>query len=199
MSDTRSRLAGRAAELRLAFDRGFAEPVRLDLAVKESLLAIRSGPQAWAVRLSQIAGLYAGKKITRLPTRRAALLGIAGFRGAIMPVYDLGMLLGQANGAVGGEVGGEARRWLLIAAEAPVALAFDAFDGHLLVSPDAILPDDSGEGRGAHVHGFVRAQDVVRPIVHLPGILAAIRTLEASKTLEAGKTSAPGTASREER
>src|SRR5258707_13955236 len=60
-----SRAAGRAAEFRLAFDRAFAEPLRIDTAVKDDLLAIRVGGQACAIRLSEITGLFADKKVTR--------------------------------------------------------------------------------------------------------------------------------------
>jgi chemotaxis signal transduction protein len=179
VSDTPTRLVDRGAELRVAFDRSFAQPARTDAAGAEGLLAIRTGPQASAIRLSEIAGLFAGKKITPLPSHLAALLGIAGFRGAMMPVYDLGMLLGHPAS--------EAPRWLVICLAAPVALAFEAFDGHLLVSRDGILPEETTGRARTYVRGFVRANDVIRPIVHLPSVLDAIRE------------QAPGTAPREER
>ena len=91
----------RVAALRAGFDRGFAEPARPDLIVREGLLAIRVGQQAWAIRLSEIAGLFVDKRITPVPGGHAALLGIAGFRGAILPVYDLAIVLGHPRDSAG--------------------------------------------------------------------------------------------------
>lgn len=166
MSDMPAHLADRAAALRHAFDQSFAESVRIDTTPTEDLLAIHVGPEACALRLSEIAGLFAGKKITRVPGRTAALLGIAGFRGAIVPVYDLPALLGHPMAGT--------PRWLVVASAAPVALAFAALDGHLRVSRDAIVPCDAGERAPRHVGDAVRMQDGVRSIVRLSSVLDAI-------------------------
>src|SRR5882757_7001907 len=123
MIETVSRVAQRAQELRRDFDRSFADPPRADTAAQEDLLAIRLGAQGFAMRLSEIAGLFADKKVTRVPSANSALLGIAGFRGAIVPVYDLQTLLGHSDG--------QTPRWLVIAAAAPVALAFTTFESQL--------------------------------------------------------------------
>lgn len=162
----------RAADMQLAFDRAFADPARLDTAATEGLLAIRIGTQACAVRLSEITGLFADKRITRVPGSGAALLGIAGFRGAIVPVYGLGTLLGQS----GDPSGSPTPRWLVIAAAAPVALAFDGFEGQLRVLPDAILPRQSRPEMTSYARDFVRMRNLVRPILHLPSVLDAIET-----------------------
>lgn len=167
MSALSSTVASRAAALRLAFDRAFAEPVRVDAAVRDHLLAIRVGTQALAIRLSEINGLFADKKITPVPGGRAALRGIAGFRGAIVPVYDLRTLLGHPDG--------ETPRWLVIAAAAPIALAFDAFEKQLRVPRDAILPQPARPEIRSYVREFVGTQDFVGPILHLPSVLDAIK------------------------
>jgi chemotaxis signal transduction protein len=159
-------VAGRAAELRLAFDRAYAEPARFDRTSKEDLLGVRIGAQAFAIRLSEISGLFADKKITPVPGSHAALRGIAGFRGVIVPVYDLQSLLGGAGAATA--------RWLVIAAAAPVALAFEKFEGQLRVSRDAILPQPSLSQARSYTREFVRTQDFAGPIMHLPSILDAI-------------------------
>ena len=75
--------AERAAELRADFDRGFADAGARRCRAKHDLLAIRVGTEPCAMRLSEIAGLFADRKITRVPGSKAALLGIAGFRGAM--------------------------------------------------------------------------------------------------------------------
>ena len=102
-----------------------------------------------------------------MPGGDATLLGIAGFRGTILPVYSLRGLLGRAAG------GTETPRWLVVAAGASVALGFEAFQGHLRIAGDAILPQQSAERRG-YAREYVRAQSLVRPIIDLPAVLAAI-------------------------
>jgi chemotaxis signal transduction protein len=168
VSASLSGVAGRAAELRLAFDRAFAEPVQLDTTFKEDLLVVRIEAQAFAIRQSEITGLFADRKVTPVPGSHAALRGIAGFRGTIVPVYDLQILLGSASAST--------PRWLVIAAAAPVALAFAAFEGQLRVARDAILPQPSRAEVRGFAREFVGARNFVGPILHLPSVLDALKT-----------------------
>jgi chemotaxis signal transduction protein len=163
-----SRLATRAAALRAAFDRSFAEPAQLEMTPMEDLLAVRVGDDVVAIRLSEIAGLYVGKKVTRVPGGDPALLGIAGFRGTIHPVYCIATLLGRPAAA--------SPRWLVIAAAAPMALAFDGFERHLRVATETIRPRDVNAKDQPYARDFVLVQQFVRPILHLPSILDEIRT-----------------------
>jgi chemotaxis signal transduction protein len=157
----------RAAALRQEFDQSFADPVLAGTAAQEDLLAIRLAAQEFALRLSEIAGLFADKKITAVPSANAALLGIAGFRGAIMPVYDLQSLLGLAAGRTS--------RWLAIAARAPVAFSFEAFVGRLQVSPHEIT-SQRGQAKHSFARDFVQIENVMRPIIQLSSVLDAIMT-----------------------
>jgi len=179
MSEAAGRLARKAEALRLEFDRSFAAPVRIETVPMADFLAVRIGAEACALRLSEITGLYADKQITQMPGGDATLLGIAGFRGTILPVYSLRGLLGRAAGVA------ETPRWLVVAAGAPVALGFEAFQGHLRIARDAILPQQSAERRG-YARDYVRAQSLVRPIIDLPAVLAAIglRTPESTSQEE---------------
>jgi chemotaxis signal transduction protein len=176
MSDSVARLAERTVELRSAFDHGFAAALRGDAAVKQDLLAIGVGGEPCALRLSEIAGLFADRKIVAVPGSHAALLGIAGFRGALVPVYSLGAALGHS--------GMQACRWLVIAAAAPVALAFDAFEGHVRVPADAILPQQSHVRTRGYALEFIRNADVVRPVLHLPSVIAGLGATERHKTFQ---------------
>ena len=170
MSAAASSIAERAAELRLAFDRGFAERAGLGRGIREALLAVRVDTQPFAIRLSEISGLFADKKITPVPGSDAALRGIAGFRGAIVPVYDLQILLGHTAAS-----GAAMPRWLVIAAAAPVALAFTAFEQQIRAAHEAILPHPAGaEGRG-FAREFVRTRKFAGPLLHLPSVLEAIK------------------------
>ena len=78
MSERATSVRARAAELRRDFDRAFAEPIRLDTTITEDLLAIRVGGQACAIRLNEIAGLFAGKSISRKDLGRCRLLSLDG-------------------------------------------------------------------------------------------------------------------------
>jgi chemotaxis signal transduction protein len=160
------RLAARAAELRLAFDHSFISPARIETMPKEDLLAIRIGSDAYAIRLSEVAGIFSHRKITRVPGRIATLLGIAGFRGTIVPVYSLPALLGHPTV--------ESPRWLVVALKAPVALAFETLESHLRVARDAILARDGDDRARLHVHEFVEDRNQVRGVVHLGSVLDEI-------------------------
>lgn len=172
MSDAALRVSERAAMLRREFDRAFAAPFRSDTVTREDLLGIRASAQAYAIRLSEIAGLHAGKKITRVPGSNAALCGIAGFRGALLPVYDLHALLGHSSNV-------ETQRWLVIAQGAPVALAFEAFEGHLRASREEIVSHSARPDMPRHARELVRTQNFIGPILHLPSILDAIKALRS--------------------
>jgi chemotaxis signal transduction protein len=168
MSESVSSLAARAAALRDAFDRSFAAARPPDAPPGVDLLAIGVGAKSYALRLSEIAGLHPDRRITPLPGAAPALRGIAGFRGAIVPVYDLAALLGHPQA--------EEARWLAMAVGEPVAFAFATVDGHLRVARDAIMADAIGQGPHRGVREFARIADqAVHPIVHLPSIIDAVR------------------------
>lgn len=158
-------LQQQAAELRHAFDRSFAQAPRAGTEQFENLLSVRVGPDAYAIRLTEVSGLFAGRKITRLPGAAPGCLGIAGFRGSVIPVFDLRVLLGYPAADV--------PRWLVAAVGAPVALAFDAFEGHLRFPRDAIAREDAGGAR-PHVQEVLRTAQAVLPVVHVASILEAI-------------------------
>jgi chemotaxis signal transduction protein len=166
-------LAVRAAALRAEFDHAFALPSRTASAANADLIAIRAGAEPCALRLAEITGLFADRKITRLPGGHSALLGIAGFRGALVPVYALTALLGMSVAPTS--------RWLVLAAAAPVALAFDAFEGHLRASSDAILTRQSQAEMRGFAPEFIRTTGIVRPVINLAAVVAALGTAEAAQ------------------
>lgn len=166
MSDQPADLGGRAAELQAMFDSSFARARNFDDSPTEDFLAIRLGAEPCAIRLAEITGLYADKPITRVPGRVAALLGIASFRGVILPVYDLAMLVGYPPSA--------APRWLVVAASVPVALAFDGFDQHLRIAHEDIVSQEAGHPARGHVRGRVRAGARAWPVVELAAAMATI-------------------------
>jgi chemotaxis signal transduction protein len=166
MSDDDLGILSRAASLREAFDRSFSEPPQIEASPAEEMLAIRLDTEAYALRLSEIAGLFADRKIAPLPGTPAAQLGIAGFRSEIVPVYDLQVLLGHHS------IG--STRWLVLAAAAPVAFAVTAQEGRLSVPPEAIVEQSDGLP-GGYVREFVRMPGSVRRVIDLSAVLNAIR------------------------
>jgi purine-binding chemotaxis protein CheW len=152
--------------MRAAFDRSFAEPPLTEHVSLQDFLAIRIGTDSYAIRLADITGLFADRPITRLPSADPAFLGIAGLRGAVVPVYDLGAFLGYPPG--------EARRWLLLVGGAALALAFEAFEGHLRL-PQAALAAEVGQARSREfTQEVLHAVGSVRPIVQVAAIFQAI-------------------------
>jgi chemotaxis signal transduction protein len=157
--------AGRAAELRRVFDQSFALPVSAGTEVAENLMEIRLAGTIYAVRVAEIGGLFADVRITFVPSAVPELLGIGGFRGAILPVYDLRALLGQPGEA--------SPRWVIVAAAVPVALAFGGFERQISVGREAIVPE-AGGGTSRHVRDVVRLDGGVRPVLSIASVLEAI-------------------------
>lgn len=172
MNKTGDDLASRAADLRKAFDHSFTLPHRTDAEPGESLLEIGIGHDAFALRLNEISGLFSERKITPVPSSVAAILGVVSFRGTILPVYSLQAFFNQPPA--------EPPSWLVIAAMAPIALAFHRFAGHLQIPTKDILPrDDSmqagNSSTGNYVRDYARVLSATRPIIHLPAVIDAIR------------------------
>ena len=167
-ADRTDSVSARLVALRAEFDASFARPLRRHDDEQDELLAVRAGGRPYALRLSQTSGLYPDRPVTPLPGPLPALLGLAGFGGAITPVYDLAALLGHPVP--------ERPRWLVLAAGAPpLALAFHDLDGHVRVPSAAIVAEDR-EGTGC-LRGMVPLTDAMRPIVDMAAARAVVHRL----------------------
>jgi purine-binding chemotaxis protein CheW len=138
----------------------------------EDLLAIRVGADPYALRLSEIVGLYVDVKIVPVPSPTTQLLGIVSLRGRMAPVYDLAALLHYPPAA--------SPRWMILAGTSqPVGFAFETFEEQLQVSKTSLADgEDRGGGGGATrqpVRGAVRAADVLRPMIHLASVVELVR------------------------
>ena len=160
-------ISKRAVQLRRDFDRGFADPPPIGSEIKQDLLAIRLGARKFAIRLSEIASLFADKKVTPVPGAAAAMLGVAGFRGSILPVYDLQSLLDLSNS--------QAPRWLVVASAASVAFSFDAFEKQIRVSPDEIKCQQT-EAKNSFTKEFIQTEGILRPIIQMSSVLDSVMT-----------------------
>ena len=165
-----SRMAMTALELRSAFDQAYAHPPpSLDSEHLENLLAIRLAGDPYAIRVSEITGLASDRKIIALPSPISELLGVAGIRGGLVPVYSLAMLVGHDRDV-------NHARWLaLYGTEEPVGLAFSDFEGYLKVPSAQIYKAGQSQAIREHVRDAVRTAGVIRAIVNIPSLVETIK------------------------
>ena len=164
-----------ADEMRRRFDRAFAAAPVDRSEDLDAFLAMRIDGDGYALRVREVAGFAAARKIVPLPSPIAELLGIAGIRGSVVPVFSLAALLGYARAD-------ESPRWFVLCAGAePIALGFRDFDGYLeLPRPDVSALGEGGEAsdRGAgraHVRHVVRAPGEMRGVIDVPSVVRAIQ------------------------
>ena len=158
-----------AEALRQEFDATFVRPFGAGDADSDHLLAVRVGQRPYALRVAELRGIAAGRRVTQVPSGDAALLGLIGVRGSVIPVYDLARLVGEAPSV-------EPPRWFALSAgEAPVALAFRELEGHLRL-PRAAL-ESAGSG---HVACVIREEFGLRPVVDVPSVARAARAEKSS-------------------
>jgi hypothetical protein len=193
----------RAQRLREAFDRGFAQPERGARTPQVDLLLVQLAGEPHGIRLSEVGGLHADHPVTPLPTQVPALLGLAAFRGTLVPVYHLPSLMGYPPGAAGPPLtpaapptsgvgsGGMLSsrsplrrptvpdeggcRWLVVAGG--LGLAFERFAGHWRIDGAAIRRAPAGSGR-RHVGEVARVVTLV-PVIDLASVRTAIEAAAA--------------------
>jgi chemotaxis signal transduction protein len=158
-------LAGHAAELRAAFDQSFAVAPASGAVTTVDLLAVRIAGRSYAMRLSEIAAVVAGRRVVAVPALARGLVGIAGIRGHVIAVYELRGLLGLG-------AGGGSRYLVRLAAEPSVAVVVDELEGHLRVAADAIVP--ASAATGGHLRGAVTGSAEPRALVDLGSVLETI-------------------------
>jgi chemotaxis signal transduction protein len=123
---------------------------------------------AYALRVDELAGVYAQKRIVPFPSPVPELLGLAAVRTAIVPVYDVSALLGYR--------GDEVPRWFALTRGArPVGLAFTEFDGSLRPRRDELVPVEGEDLKRRHLVASVRIDDELRFIVRIPSLLEQLQ------------------------
>ena len=181
MTAQNEELTDKAAALAARFDRSFALPRSAVIPPRQDYIAVRIRDDLHALRLPQLAELRSGIPITSLPGSDMELIGLASFRGAAVPVYDLGLLLGYLPGD-GKPV------WCALAAMAPMALAFDAFEGHLRLSVEASAAGEESRDARPHINGILRTSDQILPIIDLSSIIDVIaRTTAKGNSMQEGE------------
>ncbi len=166
MSEEPVRPSETALALRRAFDAPFAEAPPAAGAATEYLLALRLAGDSYAVRLGEIAGLFKNRQVMMLPSPLPHFLGVSGIQGRIVPVHDLGMLLGYTPSAN--------PRWLLLVlAPEALGLAFDSFEGQLRAPREHIAAAPAGSRK--HVSHATRTAELPRPIIDLASVVESVR------------------------
>jgi chemotaxis signal transduction protein len=151
--------------LRAAFDESFAHAPDVEQGAQRDFLAIRIAGNSYALCLAEVMSLHADRTLARVPSPLPELLGIAGFRGALTPIYDLGALLGYPAEPLA--------RWLVIARWlSPIGLGFQSLGAHLRVTADSISTAQPGANAG--VCGAVKSDAGTLPLLHLPSLIEGL-------------------------
>ncbi|RYZ04587.1 MAG: chemotaxis protein CheW [Myxococcales bacterium] len=173
MSGGEGKLAGMAAQLRADFDGAFAQAHAAEAPPHVDLLLIGVAERSYALRLSEVTELLADRRLVPVPSPRRDLLGLAGLRGVVTPVYDLALQLGHAAPAE--------PRWLVqVRAAAAFALAFERFDRHLRVPSSDLAPARDGALGTPFSRASVRLEQYPLPVLDLPAIFESVARRRAA-------------------
>jgi len=156
-------IASRALELRRAFDETFAAPAHDTTHESIDLIDIALLGQPYAIRTGEIAGIHLDLVVSPIPSPVPELAGITALRGALLPVYDLGLVFG---------VGAAAGRWMVLDAARTVGLSFSEFQGHARIDAGVLA---KGAGDAANVSYVARVGGGARAIISIPSLVESIR------------------------
>ena len=162
-------VASKAAELRHAFDLSFALPPPQASQEVEDLLTIRVAGDPYAIRLRDIAGMVAGRRVVPVPAVTLDLLGLAGIRGGVVSVFGLASILGYGQGP------GSPRWMVLCGAEEPIALAFSDFEGYLRLPKSSLHADENLRTTRKYVNQVASTEAGARAVISIPLVVATIR------------------------
>jgi chemotaxis signal transduction protein len=147
-----SHLESTLAQLREDFDGGFALPIARASTTHHEYVLIHIASTRYAVQLSDVAGLFVGRPITRLPSDQPDYLGLVGVRGSLFSVFDLASILGHPATTK--------PHWLMAcSARRDVAFAFDALGELSRVAVTDVVSGTAG-AEAVRANGFLH--DVIR-------------------------------------
>lgn len=175
MSGAGQDLARTVTELRAAFDRSFAEALAAEPPKLVDLLAVTVAEHRYVLRLSEIVAVHAERPIVPVPSSTPELLGLVGVRGQVVPVYDLGTLLGHGAGA--------APRWLAqVRAATSFALGFEQLEAHLRVPlDDVVVPPPDAPSTQPFARGTVVTPAGPRPLIDLAALVTRLTRREEDR------------------
>jgi chemotaxis signal transduction protein len=177
MSAASDELGAQLESLRRDFDRSFSVPRAPRETGGAHLLAIRVGRDPYALRTQEIGMISTDRPITAVPSSSPELIGVAGLRGALVAVYDLGALIGLPLSG--------ASRWLVLCKDTQLAFAFAALDGHVRVAPADVSRSDSGDSLAE----VARIEGVARPIIELSTLVTQLEKRKQHPLGDTGRQS----------
>lgn len=158
----------RVAGLRRAFDQTFAARPPEPSKGHVNLLALRVGGDPCVVFLRDISGILRAPRIASVPGAPADVIGVAGVRGSLVPVFALASLLGQAVQ--------EPPRWLLMCeVDEPLAFAVPAIDGYLQLPESRLHTHAHPADERPHVSQVAETDAGIRPVINIAHIVTGIR------------------------
>ncbi len=155
------------AELRRAFDRSFVSEIGLEADESRDFLAIRLSGARYAVASSEVQGVAALGKVTRVPSPARELLGLTGVRGQLVPLFSLA-------GLIGSTLSGASRWLLLVGRGAPVGLAFDELDAYRSVPVRQVVQYASPSAASSFSQELVTLDAGLVPVISVSAALAMI-------------------------
>ena len=150
-----------AHELRTAFDAEFAAALPSPESGRCDVLCIQVAGEPYAVRLGDVASLHAGLRVVALPARAPELLGVAAIRAAVVPIYNLAVVLGMSGAA--------AQRWAVVHRAGTAGFAFERYDGHVRIAETAI----SAASRSGPIAGQLVVAGQPRLVIDLDSVVEA--------------------------
>jgi purine-binding chemotaxis protein CheW len=168
--------ASTAAALRRAFDERFAAEPPPPPDAAERLLVVALGDARAALRLGDLTGLQAAPTLVRVPDGAPGLLGLAGIRGSVVPVFDLASLAGAS--APPHPRGG----WIVLAGTAPrVGLHVAAALGWIDVARASIVALGEGDAGHRHLRELAIVPGSRIAIVDVPAVLRELAARSGAK------------------
>lgn len=148
-------MSKRARGLAEAFDRSFQLPALRHAEEGRAALAIHAGGHPYLLPVEGVSMVSRAPKIVPLPLRLAtpptsprSQLGLAGIRGELVGVFSLAGLLGHDAP--------DKASWLAVArGDRPVALAFEALDGQVVVPTASIIEGTTEPRPRPHIVSLV--------------------------------------------
>jgi chemotaxis signal transduction protein len=160
----------KAAHLREVFDRAFTVPAASQRTEQtESLLSIRVGEHPYALIVKELSAVTSDRKIVAIPSPLSELIGIAGVRGGIVPVYSLAMLLGHERQ--------DQERWLVLCqSENPVVFAFTELEGYIQVPMGQLQTVKQQDTKHEYLKHVIRTGEKLRPVISISSLVELIST-----------------------
>ncbi len=152
------------------FDLGFAHARSGTRRTPLNYLACRVGNESLAISLCELVGLQRRGKIVPLRSTVSGLLGVAGLRSRLMPVYRASTLLGIAPT-------GQSEKWVAVcgSSEDPLGLALDELEGYLQADQADRSPRGERDGACPHLRELLVSGGRTRPVLQISSLLQMIR------------------------